>query len=71
LNTICREFTSLSAKQFIDQWLVLEIKRQLASSGLSIKEIAHQAGFSEPTNLVKFFKQRTGQTPASFRQAHL
>jgi AraC family transcriptional regulator, transcriptional activator of pobA len=69
LNRLCKEFTALTAKQCIDRWLILEIKRQLASSTLSIKEITHQVGFDEPTNLVKFFKQRTGQTPAQFRQA--
>lgn len=68
LNTICKEFTSLSAKQFIDRWVILELKRQLAISDLSVKEIAYQLGFDEPTNLVKFFKQRTGQTPTQFRQ---
>jgi AraC-like DNA-binding protein len=35
---------------------------------ISIKEITYQAGFDEPTNLIKFFKQRTGQTPAQFRR---
>jgi AraC-like DNA-binding protein len=68
LNTICKEFTSLSAKRFIDRWMILELKRQLAISDLSVKEIAYQSGFDEPTNLVKFFKQRTGQTPTQFRQ---
>ena len=56
-----------STKQVIDDRVLLEHKRLLAHTQLSVKELAERTGFDEPTNLVKFFRQRTGQTPLDFR----
>ena len=61
--------TGKSTKQLIDDRVVLEQKRLLAHTRLSVKELADRTGFDEPTNLVKFFRQRTGQTPLAVRQA--
>jgi len=58
-----------STKQVIDERVVLELKRLLAHTNLSVKELADRAGFAEPTNLVKFFRLHTGQTPLEFRAA--
>lgn len=59
--------TGKSTKQVIDDRVVLEHKRLLAHIQLSVKELADRTGFDEPTNLVKFFRQRTDQTPLEFR----
>lgn len=59
--------TGRSTKQIIDERVVLEHKRLLAYTGDSVKQIAERTGFPEPTNLVKFFRHHTGQTPLSFR----
>ena len=56
-----------NAKDFVDERVILEIKRLLIHTHLSVKEIAEATGFDEPTNLIKFFKRYTGQTPLSFR----
>lgn len=61
--------TGKSTKQAIDDRVLLEHKRLLAHTALSVKELADRTGFDEPTNLVKFFRQRTGQTPLEFRAA--
>ena len=53
--------------QLIDDRVVLEQKRLLAHTDISVKELAERTGFEEPTNLVKFFRQRTGTTPQAFR----
>lgn len=37
----------------------------------AVAEIAHQLGFSESTNFVKFFRRQLGVTPTAFRQAAL
>ncbi len=58
------------AKLYIDQFLVLEIKRFLMNTALSIKEIAYRTGFEAPTNFVKFFKKFEGITPAAFRKQY-
>lgn len=69
LNEVCKETAGLTAKEFIDGELILEIKRRLATLELSAKEIAAQTGFDEPTNFVKFFRVRTGLTPTQFRES--
>lgn len=61
--------TGKSTKQVIDGRVILELKRLLAFTELSVKELAAQVGFDEPTNLVKFFRHHTGTTPLAFRQA--
>lgn len=66
LNDICKEFSHKTAKAFIDNWLILEVKRNLSEKKYSIKEIAYNTGFDEPTNLIRFFKKHTGETPGQF-----
>lgn len=67
LNTICKSVSGSTAKQCIDNFLVLEIKRVLATSNGSVQEISYDFGFDEPTNFVKFFKKHTDHSPAQFR----
>ena len=58
-----------STKQVIDERVVLECKRLLAHTDLSVKELAARVGFDEPTNLVKFFRLHAQTTPLAFRDA--
>jgi AraC-like DNA-binding protein len=68
LNRICKAITGCTAKRFIDNYVVLEIKRRLATSGISIKELTYELGFDEPTNLVKYFKKNALISPSHFRR---
>lgn len=70
LNMVVQSIVQKPAKLFIDEVLILQIKRLIINSQLSIKEIAYLSGFDEPTNLFKFFKRYTGSTPEGFRQAY-
>jgi len=67
LNALCKALSGKTAKKFIDLYIILEIKRYLASTDIAIKELAWDFGFDEPTNLVKYFKKHTGQSPSRFR----
>ncbi|MFC1503318.1 helix-turn-helix domain-containing protein [Pseudomonadota bacterium] len=67
LNTVCKEFTGMTMRKFIDDRLVLEIKRLLSNCDYSIKEICYKTGFDEPTNMTKFFRCNTGMLPKAFR----
>ncbi len=67
LNHIVREITFCTAKQFIDQYVILEIKRDLFGNGTSLKEVAYQNGFDEVTNFSKFFKKHTGLSPKAYK----
>lgn len=68
LNDIVKELSGKTAKEFIDDFVIIEIKRRLASTPLSIKEISYQTGFDEPSNMIKFFKKKTQKTPLDFRR---
>ena len=69
LGELVAEHVGRSTKQVIDERVVLEMKRLLAHTNLSVKELADRVGFAEPTNLVKFFRHHTSQTPLEFRAA--
>ena len=67
LGELLVERTGKSTKQIIDERVVLEHKRLLVHTEISVKELADRTGFAEPTNLVKFFRLHTDQTPTEFR----
>ncbi len=68
LNEVCKEVVKSTAKAFIDRYVVLEAKRMLVTTQLSVKEIAFALGFDEPTNFLKYFKKHTSRTPLEFRK---
>ncbi len=68
IRRACLAAEARNAKLVIDRRIALEAKRLLVHSTLSIASIAHQLGFSEPSNFVKFFKRLVTMTPAKFRQ---
>jgi len=70
LNTITQEIANKSAKEFIDDIAIRQIKRLLINTELSIKEIAYKSGFEETTNFYKYFKRHTKSTPEQFRLAY-
>ena len=69
LTRACRAMTGQTAKQIVDERVVLEAKRRLAHSDAAVETLAYQLGFSEATNFGKFFARHTGQSPGSFRGA--
>ncbi|MFD2823533.1 helix-turn-helix domain-containing protein [Lacinutrix iliipiscaria] len=71
LNTICKDTLAITAKQFIDEFVVLEAKRLLVNSEIKSTELAYALGFEEPTNFVKYFKKHTGFTPNTFKKDYI
>lgn len=67
LNKISRQFSGLSAQQMIHQRLVSEVKKQLRCNR-SVKEIAYDFDFSDPSNFNRFFKKITGVTAQQYRE---
>ena len=47
------------------------VENELASTALSIKEIAWRLGFTDASHLAKAFRRHTGKTPLQFRKAYL
>ena len=68
LNDVVKKLTNKTVKSFIDDFVVIEIKRYLVATPLSIKEISYKTGFEEPANMVRFFKKNVKTTPLKFRQ---
>lgn len=71
LNVAVKEFTLNTAKNFIDDFVILEIKREIVSTNKSLKEIAFDLGFDEVTNFTKFFKKKMDISPKAFRIKNL
>ena len=67
LNKLTKSTVHKTAKEFLDEIHLKQIKRLLINSKNSVKEIAYQSGFEEPTNFYKFFKRHTQVTPEQFR----
>lgn len=67
LNRVTLAVTDTSAKAFLVDRIVLEARRLLAHTVLSVSAISDHLGFDEPTNFVKFFRRETGSTPGAFR----
>lgn len=63
--------TNRTPKQVLDERILLELKRLLVYTNLTIKEIADKLEFDETSNLTNYFKRNTGITPSLFREKHL
>ena len=70
LNIVVKEVIAKTAKQYIDEFVILEAKRNLINSTIKSTELAYLMGFEEPTNFVKYFKKRTGFTPNGFKKEY-
>ncbi len=66
-NVVARHSLGRTAKQIIDQRLTLHIKELLASTSLSVSEIALQLGFNDQSALSRHFFRSTGIYPSAYR----
>lgn len=69
LTTTVKRHTGKSAKDIINERLLVESKSLLKYSGLDIAEIAYRLNFQEPTHFTRFFRKLSGTTPNQFRKA--
>jgi AraC family transcriptional activator of pobA len=67
LSQTVKNLTGKSAKEIIQDRLLLEAKRLLVHTDMSVKEIAYETGFEEPLHFSAFFKKKSGTSPSSFR----
>ncbi|MBB6610410.1 helix-turn-helix domain-containing protein [Pontibacter sp. Tf4] len=67
LNSLCRQYLHTTVADMQHARLLLESKRLLYFSSLSVKEIAYQLGFEDDSYFVRFFRRLTGTTPLQFR----
>ncbi len=69
LSDMLRTLTGQNAQQHIHQKLIEKAKEALATSTLSVAQIAFQLGFEHPQSFNKLFKKKTSQSPLEFRQS--
>lgn len=67
LNHCVRRATGRTASETIQARQLLEARRLLLHSELSIGDIAERLNFSDTSYFVRFFKRRVGTTPRRFR----
>lgn len=71
LNEVIKSGLNISAKDYIQQRLALEAKRQIAFTSKSAKEIGFELGFEDPSHFSKFFKSHTGLSLQTFKETLL
>jgi AraC-like DNA-binding protein len=69
LNALIKKHTGITAKESIQNRLLLETKYLLHSTNLSIKEISNQVGFSDPNYFAVFFKRLEQMSPGDYRSS--
>ena len=69
LSRVVRTATNgVTPGQWIDRYVVAQAKRLIvANPELSLKQIAFELGFSEPTSFYRYFKRVTGLTAKEYR----
>lgn len=68
LNEVLRQETGQSAKDLIQNRVILEARRLATYSENSLKETAYQLGFDDPSHFSKFFRNCTKTGYSNFRQ---
>ncbi|MDQ3073368.1 MAG: helix-turn-helix transcriptional regulator [Bacteroidota bacterium] len=67
LNELSKTYTGKKISEVIHERLMLEAKRLLLHSALSVKEIGYFLSFEDPSYFTRFFKRKAGKSPARFR----
>lgn len=73
-KTLSNKFNRLELTQpndIIKDRIILEAKRLLGYSSLSVKEIAYQLGYEDPAYFNRLFTNKVGDTPSNFRKKYL
>ncbi|TDP03265.1 helix-turn-helix domain-containing protein [Flavobacterium sp. 245] len=73
-KTLSNKFNRLELQQpndIIKDRIILEAKRLLGYSSLSVKEIAYQLGYEDPAYFNRLFTNKVGDTPSNFKKKYL
>ena len=67
LNSICQEIYHRTVSDIIQERVVLEAKRLLSHTSMSVSEIAYKLGFNDNSYFGRYFKKATGFPPERYR----
>jgi AraC family transcriptional regulator, transcriptional activator of pobA len=68
LNRLCLEVIGVTAKELIQDRILMEIKRRLIYTRQPLDSIAYTLGYKDPSYFSRFFKKREGVSPGQYRQ---
>jgi AraC-like DNA-binding protein len=69
LSESVKQISKRSPNEWIDNYVVLEIRLQLKNSNKSIKEISEYMHFPNQSFLGKYFKEHVGISPSAYRKS--
>ncbi len=69
LSALTKKMINKSPSQIINERVILEAKRLLAHTDLSVKEIGYNLGFEDSSYFTKFFTKHTRQRPIEFKMS--
>ena len=69
LNAVCQRLAGRSPLQIAHDRLMLEARRNLIHTSMSIGEISYALGFREPAYFCRFFTRNEGRPPSAYRLA--
>lgn len=67
LGAVARLYTGRTTTEIIDHRIILEAKRLILFSSMSVKEIVFDLGFDDHSYFSKVFKKITGHPPTAYR----
>lgn len=71
LTQLVKFTTGKTTIEILQEKNILEIKRQLLYTNLTVTEIAAEMNFADQSYLTKYFKKSTGQTPLQYRSEYM
>ncbi|MGH1336738.1 MAG: AraC family transcriptional regulator [Aureispira sp.] len=66
LYKVVKKYTNKSPKEYLTDLLIIEAKRRLFYSNISVKELAYSLGFSDPSYFSRIFKKKIGKSITDF-----
>jgi AraC family transcriptional activator of pobA len=67
LNALCRQWAERSALDLVHERIVLEARRSLVYTSMTVSVVSYSLGFADPAYFTRFFKRRVGLSPREFR----
>jgi AraC-like DNA-binding protein len=69
LSEIVKSISKRTPNEWIDSYVILELRVQLKNTTKPIKKITEELNFPNQSFLGKYFKERTGLSPSEYRKA--
>jgi len=68
LSAITKALLNKTPSEIINDYIILEAKRQLLATSNQVSQIAYNLGYEDASYFIRFFKKHTTLSPETFRQ---